>query len=237
MYLARIKGRFPGQLSHLRLLNDDELKNFIIETSAEGDNGKEGDDDGGEERVDKRARESGKDSKNNKYNKKAKLQSASGTASAFSSAYVELPSTDPVQQLESSTNEITNNIHGGHRAHYLFQSMSREDIGQHQRVGYHVSTQNVSPSAQIQAMDLSKDETLNTNTVYTLVCPLAPQSYRDGLHACHPVHGKQSITRFRPLKYNSVDDTTLVECQLLTGRTHQSKLTVTRFVCISFSIQ
>ena len=69
-------------------------------------------------------------------------------------------------------------------------------------------------------------EYYNTNTdniTYTIVCPLATQSYRDGLHSCHPIVGKQSITKFRPIWYNQEDDTTLVECQLFSGRTHQSK--------------
>ena len=48
VYLARVKGRFPGRLSHLQLLHDDELNNFVIKTSlaAESDNVKdEGDDE------------------------------------------------------------------------------------------------------------------------------------------------------------------------------------------------
>lgn len=53
--------------------------------------------------------------------------------------------------------------------------------------------------------------------------PLDVVSYKDGIYACN-LKGKTSVTTFRCLGYRALDDTSLVECRPLTGRTHQIRL-------------
>ena len=55
-------------------------------------------------------------------------------------------------------------------------------------------------------------------------------SFREGTHAC-AVDGKKSLSIFKFLGYNAASDTSLVECQPVTGRTHQlqSALTIDRY--------
>eukprot|EP01041_Mallomonas_annulata_P003530 gene3530-7023_t len=57
----------------------------------------------------------------------------------------------------------------------------------------------------------------------TLSCPIGVHSYRDGIYKCD-AHGKVSVTVFSVLGYNAEDDTSVVECRPLTGRTHQIRL-------------
>ena len=49
-------------------------------------------------------------------------------------------------------------------------------------------------------------------------------SSRDGVHSNNPVDGKPAYSVFRMIGYSAVDNTSLVECQPLTGRTHQLRL-------------
>lgn len=57
-----------------------------------------------------------------------------------------------------------------------------------------------------------------------LRCAVGVVSHRDGVHSNNPVDGKPAYTEFRSLGYCAADDTSLVECQPLTGRTHQIRL-------------
>lgn len=57
-----------------------------------------------------------------------------------------------------------------------------------------------------------------------LRCAVGVVSSRDGVHSNNPVDGKEAFTSFMPICYCEADDTTLVECQPLTGRTHQIRL-------------
>ncbi len=54
-------------------------------------------------------------------------------------------------------------------------------------------------------------------------CPIGVVSHRDGVHACDP-DGKASLSSFRLLGYCADSDTSLVECGPYTGRTHQLRL-------------
>ena len=56
-----------------------------------------------------------------------------------------------------------------------------------------------------------------------LRCPIGVLSHRDGIHAVNPA-GKVSVTSFRPLSYIEADNTSVVECRPLTGRTHQIRI-------------
>jgi hypothetical protein len=59
-----------------------------------------------------------------------------------------------------------------------------------------------------------------------LRCAIGVVSFRDGVHANDPVMGKSAVTSFKLLAYRETDDTSLVECKPLTGRTHQIRLHV-----------
>ena len=57
-----------------------------------------------------------------------------------------------------------------------------------------------------------------------LRCAVGVVSHRDGVHSNNPVDGKPAYTSFRVLGYSETDDTSVIECQPLTGRTHQIRL-------------
>lgn len=57
-----------------------------------------------------------------------------------------------------------------------------------------------------------------------LRCAVGVVSHRDGVHSNNPVDGKPAYTTFRDLGYSEADDTSVIECQPLTGRTHQIRL-------------
>jgi hypothetical protein len=59
---------------------------------------------------------------------------------------------------------------------------------------------------------------------FTLRSAIGVVSSRDGVHSNNPAGGKPAFTRFRLLAYSAADDTSLVECMPLTGRTHQIRL-------------
>lgn len=54
-------------------------------------------------------------------------------------------------------------------------------------------------------------------------CPLRVLNPREGIHTCDP-SGKESFSAFRCLGFDEASNTSLVECQPLTGRTHQLRL-------------
>ena len=56
-----------------------------------------------------------------------------------------------------------------------------------------------------------------------LKCPVGVIDFREGLHAC-AMDGKQSLSIFKFLGYNSASNTSLVECYPITGRTHQLRV-------------
>lgn len=60
------------------------------------------------------------------------------------------------------------------------------------------------------------------NIIY-LRCPVGVVNYRQGIHACR-LDGKVSVSSFKSLGYCDRTDTSLIECGLYTGRTHQLRL-------------
>lgn len=54
--------------------------------------------------------------------------------------------------------------------------------------------------------------------------PLAVLDHRRGLHRCDALHGKPSVTRVRLAAFDASNDTSVVVCEPLTGRTHQIRL-------------
>lgn len=64
-----------------------------------------------------------------------------------------------------------------------------------------------------------------TGVTYYLKCPVGVLSHREGIHMCtEEAHGKQSVSSFTCKGYCEKSDTSLIECGLLTGRTHQLRL-------------
>jgi hypothetical protein len=107
--------------------------------------------------------------------------------------------------------------------YYIFNPMSIEDVGKHEQVGYYES-QITDVQEDILEMNSFRSLYQPNSKSYTLVCPIGVASYRDAVHGWKPIGGKQSVSRFRGLGYCEQDDTSLVECHLLTGRTHQLRL-------------
>jgi hypothetical protein len=54
-------------------------------------------------------------------------------------------------------------------------------------------------------------------------CPIGVINHRQGIHACI-LSGKASVSSFKCLGYSEESDTSLIECGLYTGRTHQLRL-------------
>jgi len=59
--------------------------------------------------------------------------------------------------------------------------------------------------------------------VLVLRCPVGIISYKGGIHACK-ADGKTAISTFKCLGYDSGSDTSLIQCNPYTGRTHQLRL-------------
>jgi RNA pseudouridylate synthase len=53
--------------------------------------------------------------------------------------------------------------------------------------------------------------------------PIGVVSYREGIHECSS-KGKKAMSGFKSLGYCEHTDTSLIECELYTGRTHQLRL-------------
>lgn len=67
--------------------------------------------------------------------------------------------------------------------------------------------------------------TLNDDkTSLLLRCSIGVISHRNGVYGNNPIDGKVAVTKFTALSYRDSDDTTLLECMPLTGRTHQIRL-------------
>ena len=59
--------------------------------------------------------------------------------------------------------------------------------------------------------------------VLVLRCPVGIVSYKGAIHACK-VDGKTAISTFKCIGYDSATDTSLLQCNPFTGRTHQLRL-------------
>jgi hypothetical protein len=161
VYLARVKGRFPADLSHLRMLDSIDLAAIVTDED---------------------------------------LSTSTG-------------SKRPIEEI-SPDDDLPALPAGRH-----LRVASKEEVGKSARVGYRILSSARSPSV-VQSMyrvDSSDD------TVYAIQCPINVVSHREGIHACDHT-GKQSVSHFRMLGYDTSSDTSLIECRPLTGRTHQLRL-------------
>ena len=231
VYLARVKGRFPGRTDHLRQLSDVELAVFIQSVENDDDEvitpsqpqpalstgnkdsstevGVEGEPSPG---VGNKKRAGGANQSQRREYKKQKIERQQAYKDKFTPATTDqAPSSSSFTQpdLHSSTPDPSSQAPSGPSQtlllpYYSIPILTPDEVGRSPLVGYH--------------LDPSTD-------ILTLVCPLSVASYRDAVHAWNISDtGKQSITRFKCMGYNTEDDTSLIECTLLTGRTHQIRL-------------
>ena len=239
VYLARVKGRFPGRTDHLRQLSDEELAVFIrsgendddevitpsqpqsgsstgnkgtttttTESGGEGEGGssvgrdnskkRAGGGDQGERREYKKQKIERQQAYKDKFMPNSINQAPSSSSSSTTQPGPHSPTPDPSSQAPPEPK------HAHLLPYYSIPILTPDEVGRSPLVGYH--------------LDPSTDS-------LTLVCPLSVASYRDAVHAWNISDtGKQSITRFKCIGYNKDDDTSLIECTLLTGRTHQIRL-------------
>ena len=67
-------------------------------------------------------------------------------------------------------------------------------------------------------------ETIDNTSTLFLRCPVGVVSFKHGIHGCNVPNSKPAISSFTNLGYCALSDTSLIKCQLLTGRTHQLRL-------------
>lgn len=89
-----------------------------------------------------------------------------------------------------------------------------DDVRAHPAVGYYR-----------RRGDAAGDATGDDDGYFYVQCPLDVVSKRNGIHACYPPpYGRPSVTKMRLVSYCAASQTSLVECQPVTGRTHQIRL-------------
>ena len=235
VYLARVKGKFPGRTDHLRKLSDEELVVFIQSVENDDDeviapsppqawsstgnkgtrttteSGGEGESSAVKDNSKKRAGGANRDQR--REYKKQKIERQQAYKDKFIPTTIDqAPSSSPSTSQpdpHSPTPDLSSQAPSEPSQapllpYYSIPILTPDEVGRSPLVGYH--------------LDPSTDS-------LTLVCPLSVASYRDAVHAWNIGHtGKQSITRFKCIGYNTDDDTSLIECTLLTGRTHQIRL-------------
>ena len=235
VYLARVKGRFPGRTDHLRRLSDDELAVFIQSVENDDDEaitpllqpqsgsstgnkdsstevGVEGEASAGVcNKNNTKKRTGGSNQGQRREYKKQKIERQQAYKDKFTPTNQAPSSSSSTTHPDphSSTPELSSQAQSEPSQapllpYYSIPILTPDEVGRSPLVGYH--------------LDPSTDS-------LTLVCPLSVASYRDAVHAWNISDtGKQSITRFKCIGYNTDDDTSLIECTLLTGRTHQIRL-------------
>lgn len=205
-YVARVKGRFPDNLlRHLHMLDDAQKVNF----GALSDNSDGEEEDGGNDDITgkKRSLES------------CVVGSEDGSAAkppdvTTSSAIIAKASSDRNSAAWREKKSQRQAVLGKGADISANRTIPDLDIvRQHPAVGYYLDyISAASPDA--------KEE-----VYYNVQCPLDVVSRRDGVHACFaPPAGRDSMTRFRLLSYCAESDTSLLEAQPVTGRTHQIRL-------------
>ncbi len=221
VYLARVKGHFPGNLSHLRELNSIDF-DFIGTDAADNDG--DGDAEGGGEG----GGGGGGNNKKRPSNSSVNIDFVDSNSSGNKSKQLRMDYGSgkdiQVESLPAMSKPI----------------MSPQDIGKAPGVGYkylpdeidHSKSASSSSSSTTTPQATSSDSNSNGDAsnvkqtqqqVLWLQCPIGVVSYRDGIHACDP-DGKISLSGFRSLGYHAETDTSLVECRPYSGRTHQLRL-------------
>jgi len=80
---------------------------------------------------------------------------------------------------------------------------------------------------EIKERKKEREREMNIGDSLILRCPIGVISYRDGIYCCdgeREREGKVSVTKFTLLEERERDDTSLVRCEPVTGRTHQIRL-------------
>ncbi len=217
VYLARVKGRFPADLSHVRALAAIDFERL----GADGD---------GEDVTEENA---GRDAASGAGEKRkacditetsAVVENSEGVTTEGETTSVHVKTRITYQMKKARSIAAAAKKSGpdyGRGAAVRVEDLpersreapSREQVGLAEGVGYkHIDEEGVSSAGVAEI-----------HSVLWLQCPIGVLSHRDGVHACDPL-GKPSLSGFRSLGYCADTDTSLVECRPYSGRTHQLRL-------------
>ena len=180
-YLARVKGKFPFRLDHLKVIEEHVVATLI---AAKNDNDNDDDEQDHADLLDVLPikRSFTVDGSGPNQNKMMRSVGSSSTSQEI---------INYASKNNDSLGPVTREI------------PSADYVGQAEGVGYCIDKEGY----------------------LVLLCPVGVISYRDAIHACTS-DGKQAATKFKAIGYCAQSDTTLLECQPITGRTHQIRLHV-----------
>lgn len=239
VYLARVRGRFPGRLTHLSELPNIDFDGLGCE---EGDEEAEGGEQsaGGDRDAKKRKAESAADVATGVVGSGDAGACSGGSGPGCGSATLV-----PVVAVRTKAKELRRQQHQQKASRQSRQGVdfssgrdirvedlpvlrpaaSPEEVGRAPNVGYRYLADSEPATATAAVGGAAADEGLPDaeKRVLWLQCPIGVVSFRDGVHACDPA-GKASLSGFRLLGYCARTDTSLVECRPYSGRTHQLRL-------------
>jgi hypothetical protein len=212
VYLARVKGRFPADLSHVRVLLAIDFERL----GADGD----GEDDA-EENTERDAATAGDKRKACEIEETAtdisgKTEGETTSAHCKTRVSYQMKKARAIAAAAKKSGPDYGrgaDIRVEDLPERCREAPSREQVGLASGVGYMI----------IEEQGVSSKGVAETHSVLWLQCPIGVLSHRDGVHACDPA-GKPSLSGFRMLGYCAQTDTSLVECRPYSGRTHQLRL-------------
>eukprot|EP00597_Dinobryon_sp_UTEXLB2267_P002647 CAMPEP_0170066298 /NCGR_PEP_ID=MMETSP0019_2-20121128/6050_1 /TAXON_ID=98059 /ORGANISM="Dinobryon sp., Strain UTEXLB2267" /LENGTH=403 /DNA_ID=CAMNT_0010273357 /DNA_START=407 /DNA_END=1615 /DNA_ORIENTATION=+ len=236
VYLARVKGCFGSNLSHLKALDSINFRSFDTEDSEmDLQQKKRKDTDIFHDRerhedfngivhnpINKQLEGNKEELK--KLSKKAKRAISKSFGKKQDGFFTSL-SSSPVNgssgnHANDNTNQADINTHTLSEANNV--EVTPVDIGY--MLGGLELSDGVHQASILRESDdvVSVDEMESTGC--WVQCPIKAISHRDGIYGSDPMQGRPSLSHFRRLWYCRRTDTSLVECCPYTGRTHQLRL-------------
>eukprot|EP01033_Poteriospumella_lacustris_P001242 gene1242-905_t len=230
-YLARVKGRFPEQL--LQLLHPLE-ESEIYHYAGDAGDGDEADDGGDAAAADGAAVEGDAPPSHGKKRPSTAEPPGASSSAATGASRAERKrqrqeqygaTTGPSAASAACAASATDGpVAAGAVVHVAGKSAdcaahrtapALDDVRAHPAVGYY---------RRRDAGDGDGDGD-GDDAYFYVQCPLDVVSKRNGVHACYPPpYGRPSVTKMRLVSFCAASQTSLVECQPVTGRTHQIRL-------------